>query len=312
MGVFGTAARGDTWAQDPEALLVFSLAVARRDPRLFDELLDWLRRNRRLISTRRIGTMIAADNPNRPLLEATLEWAAENGVRRRLPSRPPTGEPQPLFPGLRVSKPDDIFFAHGFLKPAAEPSHKSGTPDLAAPINFAFRLREHFGLSSSRAEVVRFLLTMSAPDANVATVARAAGFSKRNVNETLAALTAAGSIRRVTRGNEGRYSIDRTRWAAFLNGSEDDLPVYRDWPQLLPALHQIDRWLDNPEIDDLTDYMRASEARSLMVEVAPLLANAGIPPPRDRDGAEYWSSFEETADRLLEQLHPDANGVRQR
>src|SRR5687768_15671308 len=40
MGVFASTDRRDTWAQDPEALLVFTLHIARREPRLFDEVLD--------------------------------------------------------------------------------------------------------------------------------------------------------------------------------------------------------------------------------------------------------------------------------
>lgn len=52
MGVLTT--REHRWAQDPEALLLLTLEVARDDPRLFDEVLDWLVRNEPLISLRRI------------------------------------------------------------------------------------------------------------------------------------------------------------------------------------------------------------------------------------------------------------------
>lgn len=50
MGVSGTPRRADRWAADPEALLLFTLEVARADARLFDEVLDWLALNERLMS----------------------------------------------------------------------------------------------------------------------------------------------------------------------------------------------------------------------------------------------------------------------
>jgi len=42
IGLAGEVTRTDGWAMDPEALLLFTLEIARRDPRLFDEVLDWL------------------------------------------------------------------------------------------------------------------------------------------------------------------------------------------------------------------------------------------------------------------------------
>ena len=47
----------DDWAIDPEALILFTIAVARRDPRLFDEMLDWLTGNRRLLSMQRLRNL---------------------------------------------------------------------------------------------------------------------------------------------------------------------------------------------------------------------------------------------------------------
>src|SRR3954466_3464363 len=51
IGVSGHApAVADRRAIDPEALLLFTLEAARSDPRLFDEVLDWLLLNEQLIS----------------------------------------------------------------------------------------------------------------------------------------------------------------------------------------------------------------------------------------------------------------------
>ena len=50
MGLLAPAKRTSRWAQDSEALIVFTLEVARDDPRLLDELLV----NESLLSARRL------------------------------------------------------------------------------------------------------------------------------------------------------------------------------------------------------------------------------------------------------------------
>ncbi len=307
MGVFASTDRRDAWAQDPEALLIFTLHVARREPRLFDEVLDWLRLNGRLLSGRRLASLCPLGDADRQLVEAAVDWARANGSPVQIADRQfaKTGEEQ-LFESVRVANPDELFRLHGYLKPATEPSFNSREPDLRAPINLAFRLRQHFGLASSRAEIVRFLLTSGVPDANALAIADAAAYAKRNINETLAALVAAGDVERYMRGNEGRYSVDRERWANFLGVAPDELPTYRDWPRVLLALRELDRWLDNARLADLSDYMRASEARALMDGLEPTLTAAGVLVTRDGAGADYWPTFEQNVGRLLEKLSPTA------
>jgi hypothetical protein len=50
MGVSANTSRRDTWATDPEALLLLTFEVGRGEPRLFDEVLDWMLVNERLLS----------------------------------------------------------------------------------------------------------------------------------------------------------------------------------------------------------------------------------------------------------------------
>lgn len=303
LGVFMATDRRDTWAQDPEALLVFGLEVARDDARLFDELLDWLRANGDLVSGRRLAAL-ARDHAALPVVEAAVHWAAAHGGSLRMSGRvlTSTAEPVPLFehagmPGRR----DEIFLAHGFVKPPTEPSGKSRAPYLDLPINLAFRLRAHFGVTA-RAEIVRFLLTTGVPDATVLAIATAAASTKRNVNDALASLAAAGDVKRFWVGNEARYSIDTQRWAAFFGIDADRIPSYRDWPALLAALAELRRWLSLPTLDEMTDYQRASEARQLMKRLASRLTRADIPVSDAGQGADYWHTFEENVQAALARL----------
>lgn len=303
MGVFMSGARRDTWAQDPEALLLFSLEIGRDDARFFDELLDWLRTNGDIISGRRLATL-AKHDPALPIVEAAVAWAGRHGSPLRLGSGivAPKDEPVPLFRHTGLpGRTDEIFLAHGLLKPPTTPSGKSSPPDLELPINLAFRLRRHFGVNA-RAEIVRFLLTAGVPNATTLAISAAAVSTKRNVSDALASLAAAGDVERIWIGNEARYGIDRERWAAFLGLDPDRVPDHRDWPQLLHALTEIRRWVGRSELDEMTEYQRASEARQLLARLKPELSHAGVPISDTGKGADYWPTFVENVEAVLARI----------
>lgn len=200
-----------------------------------------------------------------------------------------------------MREPDPTFAAHGLLRNTPRRSRKSGSPRLALPINLAFRLRKHFGVGS-RAEIVRFLLTSQLPGAETEVVRRAAGFSRANVRDAADALVAAGAAGSYTRGPGGDrfYRIDVERWRAFLE--LDGIPLHRDWPQLFAAIRKLRGWLRRPDLDNLSEYLRASEARELMRRLEPDLSYAGVPVSATRTGADYWATFVENVEAALSAL----------
>lgn len=309
LGVFAPTSRRDQWAVDPEALLLFTFEVGRSDPRLFDEVLDWLLMNERLVSVQRLRNL-CRDEDDRDLVEAALLWVAHQHSRSR-PARPVRAqrpiEPRPLFYDVarQVREPDEAFLAVGLLKPATEPSRKSRPPDPDAPINFAFRMRHLVGVGS-RAEVIRYLLIAPITDAPALAIADAAGYAKRNVNDTLTALVASRAVTAYELGNERRYSLDRVLWSQFLRFQQGGWPTYRDWLHLLGAFRQLSRWLQDPALDQLTPYMLASNARTLMEQLEPELGLAGVPPPGapNQEGEHYWEAFVGRVERSLATLEP--------
>lgn len=295
LGVLAESDRRDRFAVDPEALVLFTLEIGRDEPRLFDEVLDWLVVNERVVSVQRLRNL-AADDADRALVDAALAWVARRRPRTRLAAKAANrgpGRSEPLFRTIRAPtrRLDQAFLAHGFLKPSVEPSGNSQPPDPALSANFAFLLRHLLGIGA-RAEAVRVLLGIDAPNATAQAVAASAGYAKRNVHEALASLHAAGVLDVLAVGNEQRFSAPRERWAALLGIEAGELPRHRDWPALLGALAHVTRWLADPRNDELSDYMRASEARLLADGVAPELRRAGVPvPDRARPGAAYWDDF---------------------
>jgi DNA-binding transcriptional ArsR family regulator len=262
--------------------------------------------NQRLVSIQRLRNL-CRDDADRALVEAALAWAAQWRRPRAGPSpatRADATEGVQLFREIRADarRADEIFRAHGWLKPPTERSGKSQAPDILAPINFAFRLRQLLGVGA-RAEAVRFLLTVDAPSATAQVIGASAGYAKRNVQEALAALRSADVIDAVTVGNQQRYRIDRERWATLLGLAADSLPSERDWRGLLHALRVLLRWLEDDRNDKLSEYMLASEAHVVADEIVPELRRAGLRVAVGaRPGADYWRDFVELASAAVDAL----------
>ncbi len=129
MGLFASADRRDAWAQDPEALLVFTLHVARRESRLFDEVLDWLRLNGRLLSGRRLASLCPQGDADRQLVEAAVDWARAQGSSVQIADRhlTETGQ-EPLFARVRVAKPEPRLPAAAALRARQQPRRDRSLP----------------------------------------------------------------------------------------------------------------------------------------------------------------------------------------
>jgi hypothetical protein len=275
MGVSASANRRDTWAIDPEALLLLTFEVGRGEPRLFEEVLDWMLVNERLLSVQRLRNLVV-DDEDRRLVEAVLGWLGQKRRRERLKAKAgDVRKPQPFFRDsrLQVSDPDPAFLAQGFVKPRSEPSGKSQAPDPTLPINLAFRLRLLLGISV-RAEVIRVLLATDTPWMNAQALARSTAYAKRNVLEAAASLASADFVYSHAIGNENLFEAS-PRWSDFL--STDPLPELKDWPQIFVGFRRILRWLADPATQDLSDYLLLSSARTLIEEVEPDLLFAGVP-----------------------------------
>jgi hypothetical protein len=295
LGVQVSVERRDNWAVDPEALILLSLEVGREEPRLTDEVLDWLAVNERLISVQRLRNLIT-DDEDRALVEAMIGWLAGQRRRPRLTPKEAAEAHQRRVPFYRrglypIAEPAPAFLAQGLLKPPVEPRLHSQPPDLTSPVAFAFRLRALLGFGA-RAEAMRVLLTVDSPWMNVQAVAASTAFTKRNAQEALGQLRAAGVLRSSTLGNEQRFEPLRQRWAEFLE--LDRFPSHRDWPQLFAAYRHLLRWVVAQETADLSPYMLASEARVFAEELSDDLGVAGVVfNAVGPAGEEYWDEISE-------------------
>src|SRR5580698_10612832 len=77
VGVSATVEGADRWAVDPEALILFTIGMGRRDPRLFDEMLDWMAFNRQLLSTQRLRNLAGRFPLPSGLVAAVTAWTRQ-------------------------------------------------------------------------------------------------------------------------------------------------------------------------------------------------------------------------------------------
>lgn len=308
IGVSATTAGADQWAVDPEALILFTIGIARRDPRLFDEMLDWMAFNHQLLSTQRLRNL-AGRFPLPPgLVAAVTTWTLQT-AQASLPASDqaaPVRDGEPVFnPDALafVSKQDPVFAQHGFIRPPAVRTGKSHEPNLALPVNLPFRLRHLFG-PGGRSEAMRVLLTWPDGPLSAARIAYEAGFAKRNISDVLASLTASGVIKAAWAGNERHFTAYRERWALLLDLAGPGMPTFVSWVHLLPAALQIITWLDEKAGTTESDYLIASQARSLMNRLARDLQAAGIDLQHQQPahGTAYLPVFTESSNALLARL----------
>jgi len=309
IGVSATVEGTDRWTVDPEALILFTIGIGRRDPRLFDEMLDWMAFNHELLSMQRLRNLAGRFPVPPGLVAAVTTWTRQTAPTDLLVSdqASPAQDSEPVFsPDVLafVSQPDPVFAQYGFNRPPAARTGKSREPNPALPVNLSFRLRHLFG-PGGRSETMRVLLTYSDGPLDAARIADEAGFAKRNISDVLASLTASGVIKAAWAGNERHFTAYRERWALLLGlAGPADMPSFVSWIHLLPAALEIMMWLDEKADTAESDYLIASQARSLIHGLTRDLeaADIDIQHRQPAHGAAYLPVFAEIGDALLAKL----------
>lgn len=308
VGISANVAGFDNWVIDPEALILFTIVVARRDPRLFDEMLDWLLVNRRLLTMQRLRNLSGRFPVDADLVGAVIAWAGDppptQWLKKHRESDRTPGNVAVFSSDVLsfVGEPDPTFAEYGYIRPRVVRSGKSQEPDIRVPANFAFQLRHLFG-PGSRSEVMRILLTLTDSSLDAARISDESGFAKRNVSDTLTGLVASRVVKARWSRNERHFIAYRDTWATLLEvgPSATSMPLFVSWVHLFPAALEIIAWLENEADTEDSGYLIASRARGLMEHVILNLEMAGIEfsPNRPAHGAEYLPVFAEAVESLL-------------
>lgn len=320
LGVAGGSRPEEDWIIDPEALLIFSLQMARYEPRFFDEVLDWLVINGKFIDIQRLrGITKKQDEPTRRLISAVASYLSHEGkgnqrkwkslslVYRANPNTQDealfkTKESKP-YPKIKAESP--VFHNYGFLREDFVLRKMSKPVSATAPSNVRFLLRALFGIGS-RAECILYLLTHEA--GHPSEVAQAIGISVRGAQDTLIELAESGLVfTRIKGKRKVEYWFSSKRWWEFLKNmplNEIEPPAWVNWLAVFKALSGVWNVLNEIDTKDISEYMQSSKLHEAMeVFIAQEFAKSGLnlPPVPGKEVSieEYAQRFEEFIKRVL-------------
>ncbi len=310
LGVAGQASGEDAWIIDPEALLLLTCTMGRHEPRLFDEMLDWLQENGRFINVMRLKRILRTENfaGGRALaaVAACLGKGTEAMKWKMLAESVPQpavvesffiasdGQPLPV-----LGEPEPHFARYGFERGPLRLRGYSQKFRPAQTTNLALQLRALLGINV-RCEIVLYLLTHEA--AHPAQIAREAYYFERAVQGTLVDMLQSGVVQLRSSGREKHYWLLQRHWAELLNRPEK-FPLWVTWPALFSALEKIWLKLNDPRLEGLDPLLQSSELRQLMVEVRPAFERArfdkNLSDDRQYLGETYLPVFLDDVTKLL-------------
>ena len=251
---FGVAGQGSRVRAgsviDPEALILASTLWARYDPRLFDEMLDWLCLHSSLINLQRLRNLNETGLGDASVLSVIAaviqERSAQTKWKAIIHQPAQSNSLSPLFLSLDGQarcwgEAEPLFAQHGFQRGKLELRQMSQAPAPNQAPNFWLKLRCLFG-TSTRAEIALRLLTTG--PATAADIARRSGSTARSILVTLREMALSGHIYEPprparSRPQRGQTAPARTRGPSLAYSLRaEDWSFLRTWnePPAFPLL----------------------------------------------------------------------------
>lgn len=287
---------------DPESLLLLTSGVARFDPRLLDEVTNWLRRYGRLVNIQRlkgISGQYAFGNPRvLAALAATVlqnsrlaKWHAIEAL-----AEPRTGD-EPLFrntdgsPMPVFGKPDPFYKKFGYFRSPQKFRDDTSPPQVKSPALLLVKLRALFGVNA-RAEIIAALLTT--PSAHPSALARLTAYLPRSVQDTLNEMALSGHVlsARSKGSREKFFSLRPEDWDFLLARPDTRFPTWTNWPIHFSLLHDVLQAL--MEGKQTSRMAMALRFREIFDRHYPALVEAGLAGPLSGVAQESGLEFLET------------------
>ena len=314
LGIAGYAESNDVWYIDPEALLIFSLDLARHDARLFDEIIDWININGNLINIQRLKAMIK----RKPSFDKRALFAISEIISKRrkflkwkgLVNTPVKYETTNSLFFFKDGKPmgkfgpgEETFEKYGLYRGKLKLRGYSRPVKIHFNTGFLFKLRALFGVNA-RCEIILYLLTHES--AHPSKIAEETFFSQKNIQDTLVEMLQSGLIFVQSIGKEKHYWLKKEKWFSFF---EIDLvkPIqWINWHLLFNGLEQIWIKINEDNFINHNKLLVSSLFRELMHNIKPGIEKAGFKELLTDDklytGESYLPVFISDINRLLNKL----------
>jgi len=287
VGVMGTQRVSEAGRiVDPEPLLLLTWTCARQDPRVFDEVLDWLVRNGRWVNVGRLSTLLQEDQVCPPALAggvAAFMRQHDKGPKwSRLAERHrPGSEPSlvPLF--QRHGKPlaplagqrDDIFARYGWARSPVFLRGQSQPLPAWTPASLILKCRAFFGVNI-RADAFAWLVAHG--HGTPSELARELGYSQRRVSETLMEMQCAELFQTRFDGYRKEYSLDANKGWQLLFEATSERASWFNWRAFGRAVSVVWRKVFGMD-EDVTEYIFEAEITKALAEAQGDFTAAGLP-----------------------------------
>ena len=302
LGVAGRARGNDLWIIDPEALTLATTTFGRYDPRLFDEVVDWLNANSQSVNLQRLQNL-GRHLGQRSVLNGMASHLAQRTTNSKWhalarDARPATAS-ELLFPGVPVGgEADGLFARHGWQRSPVKLRHLSQSPDPNQVTSLLFKLRSLFGVQA-RAEVMAYLLACES--GHPAEMAEQLGYFPRTIQTTLNDMERSGHVLTGRHGREKHFWLRRDEWRFLITWrvTEGAFPRWIDWASRFAALEAVWQFLIKPELKSATSGVQAIELRASLEKLSPAFLRESIQTPPGASGAEFVESVLESFQKLL-------------
>lgn len=284
VGLAGSSPRMSRFVIDPEPLLAFTTEVARRDARMFDEVVDWLVTNGRWINAQRLTTIVEQDRIGASAVVGSIaSWMSDRdksmkwrGVARHMAA---VGQKEPLFfsHSKGVAASDELrephFERYGLLRGPIHTRGLTKSVNMKDPQNVIFRCRATFGIGV-RADVMAYLVSTEGDYPR--RIAEVLGYNHMRVSEVLAGMAEAGMATVHSAGRTKHYRVDPSQWRSVILPDVSATPQWVNWRPLTRGLTTI--WRELWALDDARSdaYVFSSKMRKAMQEAKDDLQHSGI------------------------------------
>ncbi len=286
LGVAGVGGpEEDSRIIDPEALLLFSLVVCRYEPRLFDEILDWLVVNGHFINVQRLGRIQKRyEFDCERQLGAVAELLSQKSSYRLkwagLAKQTCQHEIEPLFydrAGRALPCPDDNnanpeFLRHGLRRGAIHLRGYSQSFDTRSPGSLLLRMRALVGICA-RAEIL--CLLAAEKEVHPSGAARQTGYYQKTIQTTLVEMAQSG-VALVRSSRKEKYYRLKSGVLDNLLKPQGRAPRWMNWPALLKAVEIVWGTLRQLEGQGLDGLLLVSELKKTLAMINDFCVEAGI------------------------------------
>ncbi|MCK5133642.1 MAG: hypothetical protein KAR40_15995 [Candidatus Sabulitectum sp.] len=243
LGVPGSSIPYSKAVIDPEALILFTCVLGRNDPRIFDEMMNWINKYQKSLNAGRFKRMLL----QRKLEGGSVFCAVLEALSLREPKwksilgKPICGVSEPLFHygNPKAGRDDPGFSSRGYSRSPVIITQGIYNFNPISPANLIMTLRAVFGVNS-RSEVLTYLLTHA--EANSRRIALDTYYLPKTIYNALSDMEMSGRLRKRIQGKASLYSLKNTFWKQEFLQEEVDV-MWLDWPLIFSTLERILRVL---------------------------------------------------------------------